>query len=88
MAEKTIKSRVLLKNDTKANWSQAEGFSPLAGEVIIYNDGNDNTNEKLIKIGDGQTNVNSLSFLYEPITEAEIATACNSVIPMASEVTF
>ena len=88
MAEKTIKSRVLLKNDTKENWSLAEGFSPLPGEIVVYNDGNENTNEKLIKIGDGETNVKVLPFLYEPITEAEIATACNSVIPMASEVTF
>ena len=79
MAEKTtIKSRVLLKNDTKGNWSLAEGFSPLPGEVIIYNDGNDNTSEKLIKIGDGQTNVNNLSFLYEPMTDAEIDEICNS----------
>lgn len=78
MAEKTIKSRVLLKNDTKANWSQAEGFSPLAGEIVIYNDGNDNTNEKLIKIGDGETNVKALPFLCEPLSDFDIDRICNS----------
>ena len=38
--EKTLKTRVVLKHDTEANWETAENatnpFIPKKGEVIIY----------------------------------------------------
>jgi hypothetical protein len=35
--EKYMNTRVLLKNDIEANWVKANGFTPLLGELIIYN---------------------------------------------------
>lgn len=34
--QKNIKSRVILKHDTEANWKLATNFRPLNGEIIIY----------------------------------------------------
>ena len=36
-ANKTFNTRVQLKNDIEANWIKAVNFSPLPGEIIIYN---------------------------------------------------
>ncbi len=57
MANKEMKARVQQKIDTSANWAKATNFTPLEGEMIIYSD----TNQ--IKIGDGVTKVNNLSFV-------------------------
>ena len=72
--EKTIKTRIQLKNDTEANWIKATGFTPKRGEVIIYSaelEGEDDLppNREVyypfprLKIGDGNTNVNDLPFI-------------------------
>lgn len=69
MAEKTLKTRVLLKHETSENWAKATGFAPKEGEVCIYD------NAK-IKLGDGETNINDLDFLCEAITATEISSIC------------
>jgi len=56
-SEKTINTRVQMKSDTAANWAKATSFTPKKGEIIVYND-----NPPHIKIGDGTTKVNNLSF--------------------------
>ena len=48
--------RVVMKHDSDEHWSNAEGFIPLAGEIIVYD------TSKRIKIGDGITNVINLPF--------------------------
>ena len=53
---KTLKTRIINKSDTSANWAKATTFIPLKGELIIYSD----TNQ--MKIGDGVTKVNDLPF--------------------------
>lgn len=60
MAEKTLKTRIQLKNETAENWGKATNFTPKQGEMIVYN-----YDIPRLKIGDGNTNVNSLSFLDE-----------------------
>lgn len=62
MSEKTIKSRVINKHDTAANWAKATTFIPMKGEIIVY-DIDSTYNYERIKIGDGVTNVNSLPFV-------------------------
>lgn len=60
MSEKTIKSRVINKHDTAANWAKAN-FIPQQGEIIVY-DKDSTYNYERFKIGDGVTNVNALPF--------------------------
>lgn len=70
MAEKTLSNvRIVHKHDVEANWQRATGFTPKKGELIIYDI--DATHSYVrIKIGDGTTNVNELSFIHEHITDA------------------
>ena len=76
---KTFKGRISNKHDTSTNWLTASnnGFIPLDGEIIIYDDLN------RIKIGDGSTKVNDLPFLN--YSEEEIQALINGSL---SELTF
>lgn len=62
MSEKTLKSRIVHKHDIEANWQLATNFSPLEGEIIIY-DPDENFSYSRVKVGDGTTNVNNLKFI-------------------------
>lgn len=68
MPQKTINTRVQLKNDTEANWNKAGpkdgslGFVPLRGELIIYSADDTHAFSRL-KVGDGTTNVVALPFI-------------------------
>ena len=59
---KTLKTRITQKHDIEANWLLAINFTPMNGEIIIY-DEDDNYNYKRIKIGNGIDNVNDLDFV-------------------------
>ena len=61
MAAKDIFSRIQLKHDLEINWNKAINFIPKSGEIIIY-DPDDNYAFPRIKIGDGSTLINNLSF--------------------------
>lgn len=82
-----LNTRIQHKHDTEINWSKATGFIPKQGELIVY-DIDDNYNYERIKIGDGVTNVNSLPFANEIITDAEIDEICGARIYAASEVLY
>lgn len=56
-----LKSRIVHKHDTEANWLKAVNFIPKQGEIIIY-DTDSNNNKVRFKIGDGVNKVNSLPF--------------------------
>lgn len=60
--EKTIKTRIQLKNDTESNWNKAVNFIPLKGEIIIYS-ADDSHPFSRLKIGDGDTTVTALPFI-------------------------
>lgn len=82
-----LNTRIQHKHDTEINWSKATGFIPKQGELIVY-DIDDNYDYERIKIGDGVTNVNSLPFANEIITDAEIDEICGARIYAASEVYY
>ena len=78
-----VDARIRLKHDTTANWNNARGFIPMAGEVIIYDDYQVKTwqveeygeivtkteNIPGIKIGDGQAYVQDLPFVDKDLRE-------------------
>ena len=70
MPEKNIQSRIQHKHDTEANWNQTTNFIPKAGEIIIY-DKDENYTYERIKIGDGEKNVNALSFITDNVEIGE-----------------
>ena len=73
MSEKVVnvKSRILHKHDIEAHWKLATNFSPLAGEIIIY-DPDENYENARVKVGDGKTNVNNLPFIKDYATSSLI----------------
>ena len=62
MSDKRMKTRMIQKHAIESDWAKATNFTPLQGEVIVY-DIDDNYDYERIKIGDGVTNVNDLPFL-------------------------
>lgn len=80
---KEYKTRIKMKHDTTANWDNAIGFIPLAGEIIVYDDyrtityddhGETRTkNVPGIKIGSGNAYVQDLAFIdgdiYDKLVE-------------------
>ena len=85
MSTQIIKSRVLLKTGTCADWyaaAQNSNFIPLRGEVCIYMDrfpvykeGTSDVDYYVpgIKIGDGNLNIEELPFVEdEAISDEEI----------------
>jgi hypothetical protein len=67
------KGRIQHKNDIEANWKLATNFTPLKGEIIIYNP-DDTYSYARFKIGDGETNINLLPFIDEHKSQVQIIT--------------
>lgn len=82
----TLNTRIKHKHDNAENWAKATNFKPLFGEIIIYDADTSNPFPR-IKIGDGDTFINDLPFVYEAVTEADIEEICGSVISI-SEVSW
>lgn len=68
MAEKNMKARIVHKHDTETNWLKATNFIPRKGEIIVY-DIDDIHNYERMKIGDGETFVVNLPFVYDNVTD-------------------
>ena len=58
--KKTIKGKIVFKQETEANWAQSN-YVPDNGEMVIY-DVDDSHNYKRVKYGDGETKVRDLPF--------------------------
>lgn len=86
MANKNFNTRIVNKHDTEENWSKANGFIPLEGEVVIYESDETHITPRL-KIGDGKTNVNNLPFVSGSTTDenyytkTEVDEAVNGRVP-------
>ena len=65
---KEFYSRIVHKHDIEANWDKATGFTPLQGEIIVY-DKDDTYDYERIKIGDGITKVIDLPFILDSVDE-------------------
>lgn len=59
-----ITTRIRQKHDTASNWASAVNFTPMAGELIVY-DADDTTSYPRFKVGNGQDNINDLQFSDE-----------------------
>ena len=66
--EKELKSRLLQKHDTEANWIKATGFTPKEGEIIIYDTDASHLYPR-VKIGNGKNNVNNLPFIQSQVAD-------------------
>lgn len=71
MATKEFNTRITHKHDTEAHWALATNFSPLEGEIIIY-DPDETHPTPRIKVGDGTTNVNDLLFIMNTEVDTDV----------------
>lgn len=61
-----MKERIQIKHDIAANWAKAKNFTPLPGELIIYDGIIENgvyIEQPKIKIGDGIHKLAELPFI-------------------------
>lgn len=82
MANSQIKTRIIHKHDTAANWELAVNFIPKQGEIIIY-DKDSTYNYERFKIGDGATLVSALPFANDAL-KAEIQVLLNGKASVSS----
>ena len=68
MDEKIIKTRIVHKHDTEANWNKVADFIPKLGEIIVY-DVDDEYSYERVKIGDGENVVSALPFSTDGLKE-------------------
>ena len=74
MSENRLIGRIVNKHDVQANWEKATNFTPMLGEIIVY-DVDENFAYERFKIGDGKNNVNALPFAdAAAVTEAKAYT--------------
>lgn len=66
MSERRFKARFVNKHAVEADWIKAVNFTPLKGEIIVY-DVDATYNYERFKIGDGETTVNALPFADDSI---------------------
>ena len=64
MEQKRIKTRIIHKHATEANWKKAVNFIPLEAELIVYDPDEEHSIARF-KFGDGVTKVNDLPFINE-----------------------
>lgn len=69
--EKVIKTRIMMKNDTQANWDRQINFIPKQGEIIIYSADESHPFSRL-KVGDGNTTVTTLPFIDAGTINGEV----------------
>lgn len=87
---KSIKTRIQNKHGSPSDWAQATNFTPLAGEIIIYDEYTDTITGEVtptrMKIGDGKTLVNDLGFIDESIVSLvqESQIQCGTADPSAA----
>ena len=85
MAEpKKISTRIINKHATAAVWNNTN-FTPLQGEIVVYDPGYDSTDEKTysyerMKIGDGSHTIQELPFITENLNLELTAEDNNSLL--------
>jgi hypothetical protein len=61
-----MKERIQIKHDVAANWAKAKNFTPLPGELIIYDgviEDGDYIEQPKLKVGDGIHKLADLPFI-------------------------
>lgn len=78
MSQKEIKTRIQHKHDLEVNWKKAVNFTPLAGELIIYDADEDHPYPRF-KSGDGEHTITELPFTTIAIDDSPAEGSQNPV---------
>lgn len=83
MAEKTLKTRIVQKHATQAEWDKST-LVPKAGEVIVYDKDSTHSSAR-VKIGDGSTMAKNLPFITDE--SQALATSAKDTATAAAQTT-
>lgn len=79
MSDANVKARICQLHKTESEWNKLPDFVPLQGELIIFDPDRQHRYSR-IKIGDGVTKLQKLSFLIEPVVESFIDNRCDKIV--------
>ena len=79
-----INTRTQQKIDTQANWEKAVNFTPLKGEIIVY-EADETYDYPRIKIGDGTTKVNGLPFVSAAGSSEKVFSEVGEIVELEIE---
>ena len=74
-----MKARICQLHKTEAEWNKLPDFIPLAGEFIVFDPDRQHLYAR-VKIGDGVTKLQNLSFLIDPAIDEFLESRCDKII--------
>lgn len=79
MENPNMKARICQLHKTEAEWNKLTDFIPLGGELIIFDPDRQHRYSR-VKIGDGVTKLQNLSFLIDPAIDEFLENRCDKII--------
>ena len=79
METPNMKARICQLHKTETEWNKLPDFIPLQGELIVYDPDRQHRYSR-VKIGDGVTKLQKLSFLIDPAIEEFLESNCDKII--------
>lgn len=79
METPNMKARIGQLHKTETEWNKLPDFIPLGGEIIVF-DPDRQHNYSRIKIGDGVTKLQKLSFLVNPAIDEFLESCCDKIV--------
>ena len=79
MSDTSMKARICQLHKTESEWNKLSDFVPLQGELIIFDPDRQHRYAR-IKIGDGKSKLQSLSFLIDPAIDEFLESRCDKII--------
>lgn len=74
-----MKARICQLHKTEAEWNKMQNFIPLQGEFIVFDPDRQHRYAR-VKIGDGTTKLQDLTFLIDPAIEEFLESRCDKII--------
>jgi hypothetical protein len=79
MENPNMRARICQLHKTEAEWNKLPDFVPLCGELIVFDQDRQHRYSR-VKIGDGATKLQKLSFLIDPAIDDFLATHYDKVV--------
>ena len=79
MKDANMKARICQLHKTESEWNKLTDFVPLHGELIIFDPDRQHRYAR-IKIGDGVTKLQNLTFLIDPAVDDFLTSCCDKIV--------
>lgn len=79
MKDPNMRARICQLHKTEAEWNKLPDFVPLCGELIVFDPDRQHRYTR-VKIGDGVTKLQKLSFLIDPAIDEFLENHCDKII--------